>query len=1507
MNRTLSKVISKVVLLLLFICTSFASKATHIYGADLFYTYVSGNTYRITLNVYGDCAGAAFPALSSASAQVQVFNGSTSAGTITLALQNPTAGVEVTPVCPSVSSVCVSSTSTIPGVKKFVYSNTVTLSTTSTNWRFRFTGNMGSTTQAGRSSNLTNISSAGSVIMNLEATLNNTVGTNSSPTYTTIPTPFFCINKAATYNSGSVDANSDSLSYNLVPGLTQTGNVTYLTGYSATSPLAAAATTFNFNSNTGQLAFTPNLVQQSLVVYQVNEYRNGVLVGTSMREMTFVVLNNCNNNAPAGVITNANAGTVVNNGTQLDVCKSSGNISFNINPTDLDNDKINITSNGLPVGATYTVTNNTTLSPTGLFSWNLANVPAGTYNFFLTYLDDGCPLASRQTQAYTIKVLPDPSVAFSLIDSATCTKKAVFSMTPSVSPSPWRLQVIQGATTIHNFLGVTGSQIDSLSPGPYTIRVKNSDSCFWDTSIVIPPPPTLGIALNVTPPRCHNDTNGVVVVSGVGGKPSFTYAIGSSPFGTTDTFKNIGSGFFTFKVKDNNECEKDTLISIANPTAITADITLIKPTCNAFSNGEINIIAANGISPYTYALGAFAYDTIKNFTGLVSGNYLIKIKDDKDCVLDTLIDLPDSLVITATASLTDVLCNGDSTGIVVLTGQGGTSPYRYALGSGALTPTNTFNTLSAITHTFKVVDTNNCFLDTNITLTEPARIVPSPNITQVLCFGDTSGKIEMFASGGVSPYTYALGTGTFGVNSVFTPLAAGTYQIRIQDDNNCIRDTSVIVTQPNELKITSLTHTNPLCFGSADGTVSLTGAGGVSPYEYALGAGPFSSNSTFSSVADGTYTVTLRDNNDCTKDTSVTLNQPPRIVPSVDVDLSTCVPLNNGKMTLTATGGTPGYTYAIGSGSYSSTNVFTAIASGAYILSVKDLNDCVIDTNIIMPDSIIVTAQVTKSNITCFNQGNGTISVLPGGGVNPYTYSFNSGNFNNINNYNNLQPGVYTLSVKDDIGCKKDTTITLTQPQPLRSALTITNPICEGTKTGVVVLTPTGGTLPYQHSLDAFPFAIPNSFSSLAAGQHRFRTIDSNGCLFDTTVTLTQPPKLEYTLVINDVLCNGDSTGSVLVNGSGGTPGYTYTFDQNTFGSNPLVTGINVGSHFIRMQDSKGCIKDSMVFIKEPKILDANIQISAPTCEDFADGAIDVNGVNGTSPYLFATDGSSFSSNNIISELKAGTYSITVKDANDCIYDTVVTLTGYPVIVLDEIISDPVSCFGYEDGGIEIAASGGLQPFEYKVGNSQFISDNQFRGLLATDYIITVKDSVGCEKDTSVTVESPERIVITTKSIPNDCDGYDNTGVIEANVAGGTEPYRYLWNTTPNQIGSSLRSMPNGTYKLVVTDFNDCIEETTADITYNNCCSIFIPDAFTPNNDGLNDKIRILFKGEFKLDLFSIYNRFGERVFTTNNIDGAWDGIWKGKPQDLATYNYYVKGICGNQEVIYKGTITLIR
>ncbi len=1517
MIKTIQFVQKTALICLVFLLISYQSRATHIYGADFYYTYVNDTTYNVTLVVYGDCGGSAFPNLSTGTPTVELYNGTTLVETKNLAIQAPSAGVEVTPVCPSQLSNtnCVSSTGTIPGVKRFTYTGTFILNSTSANWRFRFTGAMGFTSSAGRSTTITNITSGtgGGTIMALEATLNNTIGGNSSPIYTSIPTPFFCINVPANNNPGTVDPNLDALSYSLVPGMVNTGGtVTYVTGYTATAPLAVATGTFSFSSSTGQLSFTPNLVQRSLVVFRVDEYRGSTLVGTSMREMTFVVLNNCTNNAPTGSISSQSAGTISGGGTTLTVCKSAGLLTFNINATDAEGNAITMTPSGIPAGATYTITNNNTTAPTSVFSWNLATATPGTYNFFINFKDDGCPLSSSQTRAYTITILPDPALAYTLLSPATCSKKARFTMTPSVAPSPWTITIRQGTSIIHTFTGLTGAQTDSLDPGTYTIRVTNNNTCFKDTTITLNPPPTIIPTVSMVRPTCFGGSNGSITLVAGGGVSPFTYAIGTGSFGTSNIFTGLTAGSYTLRIRDANDCIKDTTVQLQNPPDIVISVASTKPRCNFYSSGLITVTASNGTSPYQYALGTGSFSSTNTFSGLFSGTYLIRVRDNNNCTKDSNFVLNDSISVHANAVVTNVLCNGDNTGAIVLTGNSGTAPYFYRLLPGTFGTSGTFNTLPAAVHNFRIKDVDSCYLDTAIAITQPARLASNINRVNVSCFGLTNGSVTVTGTGGVSPYTYAIGTGSFASVNSFTGLAPGTYTFRVKDANDCIRDTSITITQPAKLGFSNISITEPICNGNSNGIITISGTGGTTPFTYAIGSSAYVSSSTFSGLAAGTYILRIRDANNCDVDSTVTMNQPTRIIPSLQVKQSTCTPLNNGNVIISVSGGVPGYVYAIGTSSFGSANVYGSLAAGTYTFYIRDTRLCVKDTTITIIDSTRVNANYTINNVRCFGDTNASISIATTSGQSPFTYSLNTNPFVPTNTFSNLPIGSYTVAIRDNLGCRKDTSITITQPSLLVPFISITPPTCYGFANGRVIVGAFGGTPAFNYAMGTGAFGTSGTFNNMLAGTYTFRVRDANNCSKDTTITVTEPARLGYqNLDLQNVLCFGDTSGKVTITGIGGITPYTYAINSIPHNANNIKTGLKSGIHIVRIKDANNCERDTVITLTQPnKLLLTVPSVIQPTCEDYKDATIVVSGLGGTLPYMYSINNGSKQTNNIFNQLTQGNYILTVTDSNNCEHDTSLTLQGYPRIIISDAIPKAASCFGFNDGKITLTVTGGVQPLMYQLDSRTPVSVSTFFDLAAGTYKVRVIDDKNCIKDTAIRILQPDKLTTTIKVVPNDCEGYDDGGYLKADVTGGTMPYLYKWSANDNALKEELSNMANGKYMVWITDANTCKDSAGAEVLYNDCCNIFIPDAFTPNGDGRNDKAKVLFKGDFVLQRFAIYNRFGQQVFETNIIGDGWDGVYNGKLQDIGTYNYYAKGICGNggkKEVEYKGTLTLIR
>lgn len=1492
--------------------TSKVSKASHFYGADFYYTHVIGNTYKVYLVVYGDCSGTSFPSFPGSQPQVVVYNNGNSYDTLTLTIQAGS-NVEVTPVCNNQinNTVCSNPLSTIPGVKRFIYAANVTLNALSANWVFQFNGVMGNSS-AGRSNSITNITigPAGSIIA-LTATLNNLTGPNSSPVYTTIPTPFFCINKPAAYNPGTIDPNSDSLNFSLVTGLEPAGTVTYVVPYTGAAPLATAAGAFNFNNFNGQLNFTPNAVQKSLVVGLVEEYKNGVMVGTSMREMTFVVINNCNNNPPIGNISNNSAGSTLMDTTTIKICKSNGTLSFNINPTDIDGNTINVAANGLPSGATFSISNNNTTNPIGAFSWNLTTATPGTYTFFITYEDNGCPLVSKQTQAYTIIVLPNPSSAVSIVTQPVCSQKGQIKIIPNGGTPPLHVNILQGTTTIFTQYNVSGPIYDSLfyNPGGYTVRTTDTNACFSDTTIVLNTPITILPNIIKVAPNCYNGNNGSITVTNVVGAVSpIQYAIGTGAYGSNNVFSNLTPGTYTIHVKDANNCIKDTVVVVPNTTPIGGNIVYTKPPCNAFQNGAIAIVAFNGTAPYQYALGSGPYSANNIFTNLYSGTYVIHIKDAVNCIRDTTVTLLDSINVHASVSTTNNLCFGQSLGTVNIVGNSGTGPYTYALGTGIYTSATTYVNLSANTFLFHVKDVNGCYLDTLITITQPNPLVNTLTITPVSCFGLNNGSVTINTSGGTPAYQYSIGLGAWGSNATFSNLAPGTYTFHIKDTNNCSKDTIATITQPSLLGITA-SFTKPLCFGENTGTITIGGIGGTSAYTYAIGTGTYSNNPLFTGITAGTYVLHVKDANNCIKDTTISITQPSPLQVTASVVKNICANTNTGKITLTANGGTPTYQYAIGTNAYANSAIFSNLAAGTYTLHVKDANNCIKDTIISIQDSIFVGASVSITNISCNGLSNGVVIANGSAGITPYTYAINASTYNLNNVFANLSAGSYTIHVKDINGCIKDTTVSITAPPPLSVQVTLTNPLCNGGNTGSILVTGSGGTPGYSYAYNANTFGPANNFTALLAGNYVLHIIDSKGCTKDTTVSLINPSPVQISLTTTPVLCFGDNTGTVTISATGGTPTYTYAFDANPYQASNILTGLNAGTHVVHVSDNNNCIKDTTISITQPtEIKIINAPITNATCPGFKDGVASVNGTGGTTPYTYSIDGVNFGTNNVFTTIGAGTYTLTIKDANGCIKDTTVTISELPPLYFPTVTITPVSCYGYKDGKVSIVAGGGQPTYTYLMAPSTvYTSQNTFSNLFAGTYTIKVKDSKNCLYDTLIQIPSPDSLQIQLQVTNNNCVGTANASIISV-VQGGTQPYAYTWNPISND--PSIFNLTNGVYVLYVQDANNCKDTATTTVRFDNCCLPFIPNAFTPNNDGNNDRFRIKFVGDITIERFSIYNRWGQEVFFTKNPTDSWDGTYNDIPQDGGTFFYYLKGTCGNTSptpLELKGDVTLIR
>lgn len=582
-------------------------RANHIYGADFYYEHVSGNSYRIIMDIYGDCGTstpASFQNLYTTSPEIEIFNGSQRVSTIRLTLTGTPN--EVTPVCSALldSTRCKSTTSTIPGVTRFHYTAVYNLNGTSKNWHFKFEGTLPQGMKnAGRSSNLTNVN--GISIIALDAFLDNSAGPNSSATFTTIPTPFYCVNTPQNYNPGAVDANKDSLYLSLVSAQVPAGNppVIYISPATPTAPLATASGSFSFNNNTGQMSFTPSAVQRSLVVQQVDEYRNGVLVGTAMREMTVIVLANCNNN-PLTIAIDSSSASIRNaawvTGNAINICQGTDSVEFRIATSNPAKDTIEASITGLPAGVVANILKNHSPDPSIEIDWHLPGLAPGTYNFFVTYHTNSCPLNSVQTQAYTVTVIRPNTFSFKVLNPTNCIQKARVMFNISNGLVPRQVEIRQNGNLVSQVSDLSGLIIDSLAAGTYHISISSLHlSC-----------PTLATfrivdsGLYPNKPQidsifyCLNDPASAINAKADSGAILNWYAIDGAPMMGAPTPRTDSAGIFMWLVgQQMKTCKSltDTL-KVYVTRRPTSDFTLPASIC-AHDSATIQFSGAIGVGP----------------------------------------------------------------------------------------------------------------------------------------------------------------------------------------------------------------------------------------------------------------------------------------------------------------------------------------------------------------------------------------------------------------------------------------------------------------------------------------------------------------------------------------------------------------------------------------------------------------------------------------------------------------------------------------------------------------------------------------------------------------------------------------------------------------------------------------------------------------------------------------------------------------------------------------------
>lgn len=879
--------------------------------------------------------------------------------------------------------------------------------------------------------------------------------------------------------------------------------------------------------------------------------------------------------------------------------------------------------------------------------------------------------------------------------------------------------------------------------------------------------------------RCNGESNGFIDLTVTGDGPfSFQWSTGE----ISEDLNALPSGIYTVTVTDNNGLTASETYTLTEPAPISLQSTLIQNvTCFGFTDGSIDKTISGGVIPYTFLWSNGNGN--EDLVNVASGFYTLFLTDLNGCTqlfLEDTVTQPDSISVQAT--IQNASC-GNANGSVTLTVSGGSGFYSYLWSNGVLS--KDISALTGNVYTVTITDGNACTkVETFIVGSNPSPVINIDSVQTVRCHGNNNGSV-FISTVGASINSYQWSNGSIGMNLL--NVGAATYTVTVTDINNCTATNFAVVTQPPMLSENLISKTNVSCNGGTNGAMSVVGIGGTGTYQYSWSSGQ--NTAAISGLTAGNYTVTITDANNCTHSASFNISQPPPINLSLQLQNATCG-LNNGSISTNCSGGFGGFSFLWNTGSTLSS--ISNCAPGTYTVTVTDQNLCTKSNSVLLTAlAPPVLAVDSVKNVRCFNGNTGGIFISITGGSGILTYQWSNGSI--LQNLTNVGIGTYTVTVTDSANCTTSATRTIIQPADLVLSFASTASAC-GQNNGTATVTPSGGTAPYS-----FLWNNGQTFSTatgLAPGTYTVTITDANLCTKSgSRIVSTVNAPVMVVDSIKNVKCFNNSNGAIYISVTGGSGNKTYLWSNGSTQQN--LINVSAGTYTVTVTDSANCsVSDFRTITQPTATLSANITAVNGTCGQ-NNASISTVPAGGTSPYFYLWNTAQTTAS--ISNLAAGSYTVTVSDNNGCsvVQTSSVSSLSPPSIMLDTVIN--VTCYSLTNGAIFTHVTGGAGTITYTWTPAQPGTDSIYN-LAAGNYQLVVLDTSGCTDTLFTTVTSPDSLTLTGTVIPERCG--INNGSASITKTGGTGSYSFLWST--NATSSIITNLSTGNYTATVTDANGC-------------------------------------------------------------------------------------------------------
>ncbi|MEM8523810.1 MAG: gliding motility-associated C-terminal domain-containing protein [Bacteroidota bacterium] len=905
--------------------------------------------------------------------------------------------------------------------------------------------------------------------------------------------------------------------------------------------------------------------------------------------------------------------------------------------------------------------------------------------------------------------------------------------------------------------GETGATATGYGPvDMFSVKVTDANGCMRTVTGKIPENDPLMVTVETTP-TCEGESDGTATLTITGGTEP--YMIDWRNGNTDITNTGLAGGSYIVTVTDA-EGESEVVNYTIEEISVEANATATPEICGTDEKGTASVNPMGGDTPYMILWNTG--DTTEMITNLDPGEYTVTVTDANGCqdIQTVVVESQVNIIAEVTVDTTN--------NSVTVTPSGGTEPYTYMWDNGE-TGATAFNYEPGDTYSVKITDANGCMKTITGMIPDNRPVVTIT--TTPTCEGEMNGSATLNISGGVQPYTIDWGNDVEGDTN--SGLAAGTYTVTVTDAAGNSREVEYII---EEIILDIEVAVTPKQCGSDEGgsaTVEIDG--GDEPYTIRWSTEE--SEIKISDLEIGEYTVTVIDANGCEKEETFTVGEESSVVATVETTKTDCAQAT-GTASVQVTMGREPFTYLWNDGSVE--QLRSDLAAGEYSVTVTDANGCETTLTTVIEEDNDIVVTTSKVDANCQAAANGSASIEIEGGNEPYTIEWITGDDGLT--AENLVPGEVIVTVTDNEGCQRTTTIAIGEDNDLEVDINVTINGMNNGDTGSLTASATGGSGNFDNYTYLWCTGVTTAtISDLITGAYTVTVTDENGCDQTQTGYINTPPALE-------IMPNCDGTANVRAI-IGGCEELEVTWDNNTSG---VETVIDNGEHTVTVTLPNGEVITSTFEVDAPILTaDATAQVNA-TCDDSTDGSATVTPMGGTTPYTYKWDDEAGTESATAENLAPGTYTVTVTDANDC--ETTVSVTIEAEQAIDATVNGAMVCEG-EEAGPSIINNNEDQTLTYQWSPADLFEDAttanpNFIGMEDASVTVLITNEAGCTKEETV------EIMFTDRSVPNvDNITYEESCLgLKVDFNGGSEVNGYIWRFGDPNNSNDISSDSNPTY-----------------------------------------------------------------------------------------------------------------